>query len=525
MLLHRHAAPWHHSSTSRQRIPALYAPERCIAHVFKNTGSSLLWAQKRASAAGTRCKSSATDAPPINEGVLKLPPRTELSPAEVERVFGYSNQLDSLFFIGRVVGAGSFGVVRECVEINSGKRFAIKSIPKKPKRGPCTPRYLLKIRAEVEIMQQLGFSLDAVNLRPDNFLFVTNDEDSQLKAIDFGLSIRHWPSEPKLNSRSGTPAYMSPELVLQNYDEKCDIWGVGMLTYQLLTGGFPYWDDVRTKSLTEVWRAILGTDIDWEAPTLASLSPSALDFLKTLLRRKPEERPSASQALEHPWIRDGGFARELPLEGTVVQRLQRFSTYGKLKQVVFSIIAEELAGESASQPLASVSNVQDLFEDIDTDHSGGVSLEELTAGLTKLGYKLTPNEIEQLLRGIDANYDGQIDLNEFVTTLLDWDELQKQQTWQTYIDMAFNKIDTDGDGYISLEELMDLIPAQPRGAAGGELERQVEARAMLREADTNEDGKISKEEFYSLLKDVQAPDTLALYDNRLPSAAVEELKA
>jgi len=516
---------------------------------------------------------------------LKLPPRTELAPAEVERVFGYSNQLDSLFFIGRVVGAGSFGVVRECVEINSGKRYAIKSISKKPKRGPCTPRYLLKIRAEVEIMQQLGFSLDAVNLRevfederavhlvmdlceggallervsskqysekyiarlsrsilrfvsqchakgiiyrdikPDNFLFVTNDEDSQLKAIDFGLSIRHWPSEPKLNSRSGTPAYMSPELVLQNYDEKCDIWGVGMLTYQLLTGGFPYWDDVRTKSLTEVWRAILGTDIDWDAPALAALSPSALDFLKTLLRRKPEERPSASQALEHPWIRDGGVARELPLEGTVVQRLQRFSTYGKLKQVVLSIIAEELAGESASQPLASISNVQDLFEDIDTDHSGGVSLEELTAGLTKLGYRLTPNEIEQLLRGIDANYDGQIDLNEFVTTLLDWDELQKQQTWQTYIDTAFNKIDTDGDGYISLEELMDLIPAQPRGAAGGELERQVEARAMLREADTNEDGKISKEEFYSLLKDVQAPDTLALYDNRLPSSAVEELKA
>ncbi len=34
---------------------------------------------------------------------------------------------------------------------------------------------------------------------------------------------------------------------------------------------------------------------------------------------------------------------------------------------------------------------------------------------------------------------------------------------QTFIDMAFKKIDTDGDGFISLEELMDLIPTQPRG--------------------------------------------------------------
>jgi Ca2+-binding EF-hand superfamily protein len=41
--------------------------------------------------------------------------------------------------------------------------------------------------------------------------------------------------------------------------------------------------------------------------------------------------------------------------------------------------------------------VQDLFEDIDTDGSGGVSLEELTEGLTKQGYNLTPNEIEQLV--------------------------------------------------------------------------------------------------------------------------------
>lgn len=34
-----------------------------------------------------------------------------------------------------------------------------------PKRGLPTPRYLLKLRTEVEIMQQLGFSLDAVNLK------------------------------------------------------------------------------------------------------------------------------------------------------------------------------------------------------------------------------------------------------------------------------------------------------------------------------------------------------------------------
>jgi serine/threonine protein kinase len=53
---------------------------------------------------------------------------------------------------------------------------------------------------------------------------------------------------------AGTPAYMAPELVMQCYDEKADIWSVGMLAYQLLTGRFPFWDDVRNETLSDVWK-------------------------------------------------------------------------------------------------------------------------------------------------------------------------------------------------------------------------------------------------------------------------------
>ena len=74
------------------------------------------------------------------------------------------------------------------------------------------------------------------------------------------------PQERKLTSRSGTPAYMAPELVMQSYDEKCDLWSVGMLAYQMLTGRFPFWEDVRRESLTDVWKAILTQDISWDAP-------------------------------------------------------------------------------------------------------------------------------------------------------------------------------------------------------------------------------------------------------------------
>ncbi|KAG2490878.1 hypothetical protein HYH03_010796 [Edaphochlamys debaryana] len=565
-------------------------------------------------------KSTDYTASASDEGVLRLPGRTELEPSMVTSVFGFQRNLLEKYHLGRVIGAGSFGVVRECVEKATGRINAVKTIPKVPKRGLPTPRYLLKLRTEVEIMQQLGYSLDAVNLRdvfedddaihlvmelceggallerieshkysekyiarltrcilrfisqchakgiiyrdvkPDNFLFLRHDDESPLKATDFGLSIRHWPDEPKLTSRSGTPAYMAPELVLQSYDEKCDIWSVGMLTYQLLTGRFPFWEDVRTQSLSDVWKAILTQDVNWNAPELKQLSPSAIDLLKRLLQRDPAMRPSAFVALEHPWLSEEGRARDLPLQGSVVQRLQRFSTFGHLKQLVLKMIVDEIQNEKAEgksptsrKARQALGNLQDLFKELDTDGSGAITLEELSQGLRRQGYQLADNEIENLMRRVDFDHNGTVDLSEFITTLMDWDQVQGEQGWQVYLDHAFRKMDHDGDGYISLDELLQQLPplrpalgsleapgpgalaqAVVSGAAAafgfgtgtgagafqgrafdGDQERLAEAKLMLREADINGDGKISREEFFELLKESHAPDSLSFYDDRL----------
>ena len=69
------------------------------------------------------------------------------------------------YTIGKVIGAGSFGVVREAVHKRSNVHYACKTIPKLPKKGRGTPRYLLKIQTEVDAMLQLGPSLDAVFLQ------------------------------------------------------------------------------------------------------------------------------------------------------------------------------------------------------------------------------------------------------------------------------------------------------------------------------------------------------------------------
>lgn len=88
---------------------------------------------------------------------------------------------------------------------------------------------------------------------------------------------------------------------MQCYDEKADLWSVGMMSYQLLTGRFPFWDDVREETLADVWKAVLSAPVDWAAPELEPLSPAARDFLERLLQRNPVMRPSAAEALGE-WV-------------------------------------------------------------------------------------------------------------------------------------------------------------------------------------------------------------------------------
>jgi hypothetical protein len=61
-------------------------------------------------------------------------------------------------------------------------------------------------------------------------------------------------------------------------------------------------------------QAILSQEINWSSPELQHLSPAARDFLERLLQRNPVMRPSASEALENPWIRDDAAASDVPLQ-------------------------------------------------------------------------------------------------------------------------------------------------------------------------------------------------------------------
>lgn len=82
-----------------------------------------------------------------------------------------------------------------------------------------------------------GRSICHRDLKPENVLL--EGKDLNVKIIDFGTAITYNPSMG-MNNILGTPYYMAPEIYSGLYNEKCDIWSLGVILYILLNGSPPF---------------------------------------------------------------------------------------------------------------------------------------------------------------------------------------------------------------------------------------------------------------------------------------------
>ena len=94
------------------------------------------------------------------------------------------------------------------------------------------------------------------DLKLENFLFSSTSENSELKMIDFGLS-KHFKYGEELHEAVGTPYTVAPEVIRGSYDEKCDLWAIGVITFLLLSGDSPFGGCGGPESLATVRSNIL----------------------------------------------------------------------------------------------------------------------------------------------------------------------------------------------------------------------------------------------------------------------------
>ncbi|OAQ96670.1 hypothetical protein LLEC1_01450 [Akanthomyces lecanii] len=131
------------------------------------------------------------------------------------------------------------------------------------------------------------------DIKPENILVGIHGE---LKISDFGWSV-HAPNNRR-KTMCGTLDYLPPEMLRPGqtdnfYNEKVDLWSLGVLTYEFLVGEAPF-EDTPTMTQRRIARA------DMSVPSF--VSPEAADLIKKLLVLDPERRIPLDQIPMHPWI-------------------------------------------------------------------------------------------------------------------------------------------------------------------------------------------------------------------------------
>ncbi|XP_030049932.1 calcium/calmodulin-dependent protein kinase type 1B isoform X2 [Microcaecilia unicolor] len=155
------------------------------------------------------------------------------------------------------------------------------------------------------------------DLKPENLLYATPFEDSKIMISDFGLS--KIEDSGVMATACGTPGYVAPELLEQKpYGKAVDIWAMGVISYILLCGYPPFYDE----NDSELFNQILKAEYEFDSPYWDDISDSAKDFIRHLLERDPAKRLSCEQALQHPWI-SGDTALERDIHGSVSEQIQK----------------------------------------------------------------------------------------------------------------------------------------------------------------------------------------------------------
>lgn len=159
--------------------------------------------------------------------------------------------------------------------------------------------------------------------------------DSDIKIADFGFA-KKVKVPNSLTTQCGTPGYVAPE-ILEGvpYDQKADMWSLGVIVYILL-GGYPPFIEQNQRDL---FRKIRKGQYEFHEEYWGQVSSDAKDLISSLLTVSPARRLSADEALRNKWISSDGAALAAKDLQKNLNEFKRFNAKRKFKGAVKAVIA------------------------------------------------------------------------------------------------------------------------------------------------------------------------------------------
>ena len=149
--------------------------------------------------------------------------------------------------------------------------------------------------------------------------------------------------DQRQNARLGTAYYIAPEVLKSDYNEKCDVWSCGVILYILLSG-YPPFNGATDR---EIYQSIEKGKFSFPPEEWSYISSSAKELIEKMLKKDPNHRISAAQALKDSWITDNTQKqsskmrkrKESIAQLNGVQNLATFNQERKLQGALFKYIA------------------------------------------------------------------------------------------------------------------------------------------------------------------------------------------
>ncbi|CAD8148014.1 unnamed protein product [Paramecium pentaurelia] len=495
-----------------------------------------------------------------------------------DEVFTSTEDIQKIYIFGKVLGVGSFGkVIAAKMKSNPLKRYAIKIIEKRKVKGredilaneifilqkldhPNIIKfhevYQNKVNFYIcmdycqggelvdwipkkyknfhesniqEIMRKIISAIAYIHdqgivhrdIKAENIMITNKNEDAEPKLIDFGLANKFDSTKlRRLKSFVGTPMYMAPEVIQGKYDEKCDIWSLGVLLFTLLSGHMPFHGETKEELYDNIQRSNIG----FNSNSWKFVSSEAKDIIRRMLQKGPQLRPSAKTLLKHDWFKKKLQSNEKIAQSDQLQQfknqissspsiqdnrsiyemLQQNSSKGgsKFRKEVMTLLVKQLNEQE-------LHNLIEKFKQIDTDNSGTITIFELHKALIAEGSSVSQEEIEKLIQNITPKHNQiqeakkksrpslELKYSEFLASCIDERKfLTREKLWS-----LFKFFDTDNSNFITKDDIKEAFARNSKAFTDGQIDE------MIAEIDPNHDNKISFEEFCQMF------DNAGIYQN------------
>ncbi|CAG9313942.1 unnamed protein product [Blepharisma stoltei] len=317
------------------------------------------------------------------------------------------------------------------------------------------------------------------DLKPENILLEERGDILNIKLIDFGTAV-FLEKNKTIRGALGTAYYIAPEVLTGYYNEKCDMWSIGVIIYILLSGVPPF--DGKTDD--DIIEKVKKGNYSFAGAAWRNISREAKDLISSLLC-PPANRLTAPAALLHPWIA-ANASRSLPsvqVMQSALSNLKGFHNNNKLRDAVQTFIATQCISQQDTK------DMREAFRAMDTNGDGKLSKEELLAQYVRtMGPEMAEVEVNRIMAEADSDNNGFIDYTEFLKATLDLKTAMSAEN----LKVAFDVFDKDGSGKISTLELKRILEG------GAQTEKSL-WNMIVNEVDLNGDGEIDFSEFQNII--------------------------